>query len=221
MMLETPVKLGDLQSGEIPVTLGDPQSGCYIFTNLIDGKKYVGQSRRLDKRIAQHFRKAENGHGDHVFALHRAMRKHGCDNFTVTRVYVEGEESRQEVERELIRDLRTLTDDNGYNMTEGGVGGRGRLSEEYKKKISDANQGREVSPETRRKLSDANRGKELSPEHKKKIGDANRGKKKGPPSPEHRRNLSESLRGRELSPEHIRNLSESLRGREFSPEHTI
>ena len=50
------------------------------------------------------------------------------------------------------------------------------LSEETRKKLSEANKGKHHSEETRQKLSEAQKGKNLSEETKKKISEANKGK---------------------------------------------
>ena len=54
-----------------------------------------------------------------------------------------------------------------------------RLSEETRKRLSDANKGKHRSEENRRKISDGHKGKPKSEEHKKKISES----KIGSPSP--------------------------------------
>ena len=105
------------------------------------------------------------------------------------------------------------------NLTEGGEGTSGyRLSEETKKKMSEANKGvkrGEVTAETRKKLSKALKGdnnpkywkdKKLSKETKKKMSEAKKGRKF---SDEHKKKISEALKGRKLSQEHKDNMSKS------------
>ena len=57
------------------------------------------------------------------------------------------------------------------------------ISEEHKRKISDANKGKKHSEEARRKMSESkkgkptwNKGKKLSEEHKRKMSEAGKGK---------------------------------------------
>ncbi len=73
------------------------------------------------------------------------------------------------------------------------------LSEETKRKISEAHKGKIISTETRRKLSEAHKGKPTwmkgkhhSEEAKRKNSEANKGKKLGEG---HRRKISEAIKG--------------------------
>jgi hypothetical protein len=108
------------------------------------------------------------------------------------------------------------------------------ITEEHKKKLSDAHKGIKLSPEHIQKLSDAHKGIKLSPEHIqklkgrhhseetcKKISNANLGRKF---SEEHCRNLSNALMsnknslGRKITEEHRKNLSYALIGKKLSKE---
>ena len=58
----------------------------------------------------------------------------------------------------------------GYNMTLGGEGVLGKiLSEETRKKLSEANKGKCLSEETKKKMSESKKGKYLSEGTKKKL----------------------------------------------------
>lgn len=73
---------------------------------------------------------------------------------------------------------------------------RGRImSEESRKKMSEAAQGRKLSNETKRKLSAALKGHKFSDEHNRKIGDYFRGRRRPKFSEEWRRNMSLAKRG--------------------------
>lgn len=84
------------------------------------------------------------------------------------------------------------------------------LSEETRKKISEANKGenhpmfgKTHSKETKKKMSEAKKGKPRKPfskEHKEKISEANKGKKQKPFSEEHKRKLSEAKKGKLRNP---------------------
>jgi hypothetical protein len=72
------------------------------------------------------------------------------------------------------------------------------MSDESKRKISQALVGRKRTPHT--------------PETKQKISIANRGKKQPPRCEEHRKKLSEALRGRVFTAEHRANISRAKSG---------
>lgn len=93
--------------------------GIYLITNLVNGKKYVGQSVDIVRRYNEHI--ADSKTSNQV--LYKAMRKYGLENFSF--------EILIEVEKDLL-DLMEIyyinkyntyiyaTNSNGYNMTTGG-----------------------------------------------------------------------------------------------------
>ena len=87
-----------------------------------------------------------------------------------------------------------------HNRTDGGDGASGAV----------------VSDETRRKMSEALKGKPRSKEIRRKISEAHRGKTH---SEESRRNMSESQKGKTFSEETKRKLSEAKKCKTHSEEH--
>ena len=82
------------------------------------------------------------------------------------------------VEMEFIYLYCRLNDGTGLleNFTDGGEGASGRiLTEEHKRKISEAKKGKPRSEEARRKISEGKKGKPRSEETKRKIGEASKG----------------------------------------------
>jgi hypothetical protein len=105
---------------------------------------------------------------------------------------------------------------NLVNLTDGGEGVLGVLvSEEKRKKLSEANKGKTPSEETRKKLSEAGKGRIISEEHRQKIGEAN---KHRIISEETRKKLSEASKGKTPSEESRQKMSESGKGRTHSEE---
>lgn len=84
------------------------------------------------------------------------------------------------------------------------------LSEEHKRKISEAKKGKHRSQETRRKISEANKGKHLSEETKRKIKLVRIGKYH---SEETKKKISEKLANRYFSVESRKKMSESRKGK--------
>jgi len=156
-------------------------SGIYCIENLINHKKYIGQSYYLNKRIGSNHKGCD--------ALFSAFEKYGRENF-VSRIvlYCEIEEL-DYYEVECIKIFHSHYGDWGYNICWGGNAPvRGRtLSDEWKRKISDALKGRPVSKNSLRALLE-NRpdmkgdksplyGIPISDWHKKRLSEANSGPK--------------------------------------------
>lgn len=95
----------------------------YVAINTIDWKVYVGQSGYgLEYRWSRHIKSMNNGC---EYYIHRAMRKHGVENFSVSLVeIVETREEANESETRWIKHYRSNNPEFGYNMT---LGGEGRL----------------------------------------------------------------------------------------------
>jgi group I intron endonuclease len=97
----------------------------YKFTNLVNGKVYIGQtSQRMDARIGSHLTAA--AHGSHLI-FHRALAKYGMENFKCEIIFCTfKKEDLNCYEQQFIKeyDCCFLDDsNNGYNMTRGGDAG--------------------------------------------------------------------------------------------------
>jgi len=85
----------------------------YMITNLINQKKYIGQSKDAEKRFNQHSLTKEK----YTSLINRAMNKYGKENFDLEILY--HGENYNEKEKEYIQLYNTLVP-NGYNIAEGG-----------------------------------------------------------------------------------------------------
>jgi group I intron endonuclease len=121
----------------------------YLATNKINGKKYIGLTKRsLDARWRQHVNVANQGAKTY---FHRAIVKYGVDGFDIQPIvsalsldYLAG------LEQQLIIDLKPE-----YNQTNGGEVTIGRKYDDAtKEQIRLKNTGKKRSPETRKMLSD-------------------------------------------------------------------
>ncbi len=114
----------------------------YLATNLVDGKTYVGITRFTPaKRWSEHKTMAASG-SKHWF--HRAIAKHGADNFSVVSVAsCLSLDTAWRVERDVIMSLKP-----DYNQTNGGefTAGRRELSAETRARISASQRGRKRTP---------------------------------------------------------------------------
>lgn len=153
-----------------------------MTTNLINGKKYIGQ-KKFDKKWINYI-------GSGVY-FKNAIKKYGKENFS--REIIAIAYSRKELdglEKEFIKFHNATESDNFYNIADGGHNGNtfaGKTEEEMNgisKKISDSKVGKNLSEDTCTKISEAlkghipwNIGITPSEETKQKISKSNIGKK--------------------------------------------
>jgi len=156
----------------------------YVATNRVNGKQYVGQTRRtLKQRIKDHLRERRS----FMRVFHRALVKYGVDSFDFEERLVSDDMLDQE-ERRLILELNTKVP-NGYNLTDGGGGSKGyKHTDETKKKCSIASKGRIFSEEHKRRIALGRTGWRHTEETKQMISQNNKGKKWGPWTAEHFKN---------------------------------
>ena len=207
----------------------------YKITCIPSGKSYIGISIHdpNTKRIKDHF----SGHGNRVIA--NAVKKYGKDAF-VCEILEENvfPEFLPDLEIAYIKRFNTVRP-NGFNLTSGGEVAK-KVSDETRKKISEAqkgkkshhygkkgeksyNYGRKHTAETRRKMSKAHKGekhhfygKKHTPESLRKMSEAQKGKKL---SDETRKKMSivrtgktAHNKGKKLSDETRRKISEGMAG---------
>lgn len=172
----------------------------YETTNNINGKKYIGQHSTLD---------IDDGYIGSGVLLTKAINKYGKNNFSRKILqYANNKDELNELEKYYIDKFNAIESDMYYNIAEGGYGNpmaglTDEQKEEYRKKMSEAHKGKQLSEETKSKLRKANLGKHHTEETKAKLSEALKGK----------------YTGRQLSDEHKAKLSEAHKGMEFSDEH--
>jgi hypothetical protein len=106
-------------------------TGIYKITNLINGKVYIGQSRDIKGRWAQHrFGRSK----DHNYYLANAIAKYGIDNFAFEILQQCSIDELNDLERKYITQYGCVKP-NGYNLDGGG------------------NQGKEITAESRKRMS--------------------------------------------------------------------
>lgn len=106
--------------------------GIYKIENLVNGKKYIGQSVDIEDRWRDHKWLANNSYSA-KYPLYNAIRKYGLNNFDFS--VIEECEINQLNNREIywIEYYKTFvyqTNSQGYNLTRGGDGNK-RLPQEY------------------------------------------------------------------------------------------
>lgn len=136
----------------------------YKITNKINGKVYIGQTKKtIEERFQEHLKKAKI-HTNRY--LYDAMNKYGYENFIISQIEKCPDNNLNEKEIFWIAFYQSNNKLYGYNMTVGGGGGNTWINNPHKK-------------ETSKRLSQANKGKKhkMSNEWKQNITQSNKEKK--------------------------------------------
>lgn len=124
----------------------------YKWTNKINNKSYIGQTLFPNKRINSHINAAKN---NSQLLFHKALRKYGIDSFIYEEL--ESVEENKLNEREMYWISYYDSYNNGYNMTLGGEGHRGKISEEGRKHIALGHIGIKHTEEEKKKISESHK----------------------------------------------------------------
>lgn len=186
----------------------------YQATNLVDGKTYIGITRKgLETRCKQHFWKAET---NPVSYFHRAIAKHGRKAFQFQAIATcLSADVATAVERDLIADRKPE-----YNQTNGGEWTAGkRVGREVVERIKAANTGKRRTPEQNQAMSRIKREQFAQrPEYRAAVLESIRKAAASVDRAKQRAAASKSSSGRKWSEESRAKLSQSHKGIRHSPE---
>jgi group I intron endonuclease len=163
----------------------------YKVTNKINNKFYIGmhQTDCLN-----------DGYMGSGKIIKKAIEKYGMDNFTKEILHIfDNENDMRNKEKELV-----VLNENSYNICDGGKGGFGYINRSGK----GLRTGAKLSDETKKKISEAKKGIKLSENHKLKIMENHPMKNEN-----NRKKISETLKGRKKSVEHRKKISDAIRNR--------
>ncbi len=160
------------------------ESGIYCIENIVNGKKYIGQSVDVYSRWKKHRSELNNGVHFNGY-LQKSWNKYGEDNFKFYVVEFCNIDKLDEREIYYIGLYQTLNRNKGYNLVSGGTFGK-KCSKETCTKISQALKGHKVSLRSRIKISEHHAdvsgknngmyGRNHTDEAKKKISESRKGK---------------------------------------------
>ena len=135
----------------------------YEYRNNLNGMVYIGQSIDFMGRKRSHRWLSLNG--DENSYIHRAMRKYGEENFTISVVECCEVDKLDDREIYWINERKCMSPD-GYNLSTGG--NRPIMSEESRQKMSNARKGMVFTDEHRKNLSLSHMGKSPTLEQREK-----------------------------------------------------
>lgn len=166
-------------------------TGIYCIENIINNKKYIGQSIHIHRRWSEHKYELNNNFHSNDY-LQKAWNKYGADNFKFYIIELCDVNELDAKEDYYILLYNTINDNYGYNLQAGGGVNR-IISEATRYKLSQASKkarpnrdisgsknpmfGKSHSDETKEKIRQTRIGSKASDEVKKKLSEMRTGKK--------------------------------------------
>jgi len=182
------------------IELMSPWGFVYLTTNMVNGKKYIGQT------IFKYNWKEYLGSGTLII---KAIKKYGKTNFVKEIIAIAySKEELNMLEIEFIKHHNAVSDNNYYNISYGGGSPVGVYpSEESKKKMSESGKIRIFTDKHKERMSISAKGKIISEEQKKKISMSMMGD-------------NNPMYGKQLSKDHKEKLGKSKKGNNirFNPD---
>ena len=205
------------------------QSYGYIYkaTNTVNGKVYIGQTTRKkwEKRWKEHIKEAKDKSYSSTH-LQNSIRKYGEKAFSIKKIDTANNQNELDgKEKDWIKKYNSMNPKKGYNMRDGGEGGK--LRPEVKEKIKKSMEEKWKNPEHQRKVSNgvskAMKKKRKHPEHRENISKGMKKKwkdkkyqkdqRKVRESPEFKEKHSTSMENKWKDPEYRENVSKGVEKR--------
>ncbi len=179
-------------------------TGTYTIENLVNGKLYVGQSADIDKRWREHIGSLTGRYHENS-KLQRAWNKYGEDMF-IHDVLVECSEDQLYSEENYWCNLLNVHDDRyGYNIRPTHPYGKPTISEESRKRLSEAQKlvwkddiGRRKKQSERMLGKQCGLGHIITPEARIKINEGQAKRKKVRPPKKTSEEIREMTRMRSI-----------------------
>ena len=170
------------------------KAGIYCIENIINNKKYIGQSVDVDGRWSKHQSCLNKDNHDNDYLQH-SWDKYGKENFKFYILEYCEKDELDEKEIYYMNLYNTMNREYGYNLKSGGQM-TNQLSEEVRNKISESNKKVYENSDLRKTRSIDALNQWANPEIKKKIMGENNGMYGKHHSEESRRKMSENKKGK-------------------------
>lgn len=165
--------------------------GIYCIENLVNHKKYIGQSIDVLDRLADHRTRLRGGYHPNAH-LQSSWNTYGEENFNFY-IVEECDITNLDIQEiYYIAEFNTQDDQFGYNVEPGGHAIK-NMAEQTKQKISDTLTGRKFSEEHRKKIGEANHRREITDEMRSNMS-KNHADVKGSKNPRFGKPVSEETR---------------------------
>ena len=164
-------------------------SGIYSLTNKLNGKRLIGSTNNFEHRFGVYKCALNKGNYKSPY-IQRAFKKYGTDAFRFELVNICNESDLLDVEDYYIRAFDSMNCSRGYNLQ---TASRTTMTEEMKKKISEALIGKKKSENHCKNISKSKMGIKLSEEAKTKISQWRMGKYTQPLRPVYQYSLDGKL----------------------------
>jgi hypothetical protein len=103
------------------LTIPSRITGIYKITCIVNDKNYIGQAEDVRERTKNHvYSSNSSSMPDHNYPIHRAIAKHGIDNFEITILKKCQKSELDQLEIEYIKLYKSRVFENGYNISKGG-----------------------------------------------------------------------------------------------------
>lgn len=156
-------------------------TGIYRILNKITNERYIGQSKDLGERWKQHMYMLRNNK-HHCSKLQQSWNQYGYEafSFEIVELCKKTELDEKELEHwKKEQDLcfnkephshHEVSEQTKKKMSEAQ---KGKVRSEYsKKRVSETHKGKVTSDKTKQKMSEAMKGRTYSEEHKHKLSEA-------------------------------------------------
>lgn len=135
-------------------TFPDGMCGIYSIRHTTTGRRYIGQSKNLRRRMCEHRYDARRGKTRS--ALQRAFQESSLDEFVVQLITTCSQNELDDQERLAIESFETTDPANGFNLRTGGLSGDS-FNGEWKERNARIN--RDKSPQWLASIAAANRAR--------------------------------------------------------------